>query len=314
MGSSTRLETQQFTCAQQAVVRTLLYFDLFHYPLRADEIERFLGLPAAEAHDLQSDLSGLVDEGTIKQHAGFFGFGDLVAAVDRRCADNIRAEKRMGKARRMSRFIGRFPFVRGVMLSGSISKGCLAKDGDIDYFVITEPGRLWIARTLLIGFKKLFLFNNRKDFCVNYFVDLDHLAIEDRNLFTATEVLTVVPTFGGTVCERFFAANTWAGGLLPNITEPSVDAIPEQDGAIKRLLERAFRNGLGDEFDEWCMMRTLRHWRGKFAELERPEFDLALRTRKYVSKHHPRNFQRRVLDGYRARLEQFAGTHGLKLD
>ena len=27
----------------------------------------------------------------------------------------------------------------------------MAEDGDIDYFVITEPGRLWIARTLLIA-------------------------------------------------------------------------------------------------------------------------------------------------------------------
>ncbi len=313
MGSTTLLEPQRLTSARQAAVRTLLYFDIFHYPLRADEIQRFLGLPADEAQDLRNDLSALVKEGTIKQHDGFFGFGDLSAAIERRRADNVRAEKRMRKARRMSRFIGRFPFVRGVMLSGSISKGCLAEDGDIDYFVITEPGRLWIARTLLIGFKKLFLFNSRKDFCVNYFVDLDHLAIEDRNLFTATEVLTLVPTFGGAVCTRFFAANTWASGLLPNIAEPHVADIPDGDGPIKRLMERTFRNGLGDEFDEWCMLRTLGHWRGKFAELDRPEFDLALRTRKYVSKHHPRNFQQRVLDGYRSRLDRFEEAHGTRL-
>jgi hypothetical protein len=312
MGSSTLLEPQQLSGVQQAAVRTLLYFDIFHYPMRADEIERFLGLPAEEARELQDDLTGLVEEGTIKQHDGFFGFGDLVATIGRRRADNARAEKRMRKARGMSRFIGRFPFVRGVMLSGSISKGCLAEDGDIDYFVITEPGRLWIARTLLIAFKKLFLFNSRKDFCVNYFVDLDHLAIEDRNLFTATEVLTLAPTFNGSVCKRFFAANTWANGLLPNITEPAVAGIPEHDGPLKRLLERAFRNGVGDEFDEWCMLRTLRHWRGKFAEFDRQQFELALRTRKYVSKHHPRNFQQRVLDSYRARLERFTEMHGTK--
>ncbi len=102
--------------------------------------------------------------------------------------------------------------------------------------------------------------------------------------------------------------------MLPNIAEPTVAGIPEREDTIKRLLERGFRNGLGDEFDEWCMLRTLRHWRGKFAELDRREFDLALRTRKYVSKHHPRNFQRRVLDGYRIRLDRFAEAHGLTLD
>lgn len=314
MRSTSLLETQQLTSVQLATVRTLLYFDIFQYPMRVEEIERFLGLPAEQATDLRADLSALVEEGTINEHADFFGFGDLAAAIDRRHADNARAQKRLGKARRMSRFIGRFPFVRGVMLSGSISKGCLAEDGDIDYFVITEPGRLWIARTLLIAFKKLFLFNSRRDFCVNYFVDLDHLAIEDRNLFTATEVLTVVPTFGAAVCERFFAANTWACKMLPNIAEPPVKGVPDPESTFKRLLEGAFRNGLCDELDEWCMLRTLRHWREKFAELDTREFDLALRTRKYVSKHHPRNFQRRVLEGYTARLQQFAGTHGVKLD
>ncbi len=314
MATSALFETQQLSGVQHAALRTLLYFDVFQYPLRAEEITRFLGLPAQKADDMNGELSALVDEGAIQERDGYFGSGDLCGKIERRLADNARAEKRMGKARRMSRFIGRFPFVRGVMLSGSISKGCLAADGDIDYFVITEPGRLWIARTLLIGFKKLFLFNSRRDFCVNYFVDLDHLAIEDRNLFTATEVLTLIPTFHGDVCQRFFAANRWAEELLPNIGGPSTSGIPQGEGAMKRLLEGAFRNGLGDEFDEWCMLRTLRHWRGKFAELERPEFDLALRTRKYVSKHHPRNFQRRVLEGYTARLAAFAGTHGVKLD
>ncbi|MBP7515119.1 MAG: nucleotidyltransferase domain-containing protein [Flavobacteriales bacterium] len=313
MGTTTLTETQQLTSAQQAAVRTLLYFDVFHYPLRPEEIERFLDLPASQTADLAEDLSRLVEDGIIREHAGFFGFGDLAMAVERRKADNARAEKRMDKARRMSRFIGRFPFVRGVMLSGSMSKGCLAEDGDIDYFVITEPGRLWIARTLLISFKKFFLLNSRKEFCVNYFVDLDHLVIEDQNLFTATEIQTLIPTFDAGVCERFFLANMWAGRVLPNTGRRRMTDLPAGTGFGKRLLERLFRNGLGDEFDEWCMLRTLRHWRGKFAELDHKQFELALRTRKYVSKHHPRNFQQRVLDAHRARLDRFAQTHGLML-
>lgn len=312
MGSSTLLEPQVMTAVQRAAVKTLLYFDVFHYPLRADEIRRFIGLRVGQ-EELLEELSGLEEEGIIQRADDHYGFGDLANNIARRRADNARAEKRMRKARRMSRFIGRFPFVRGVMLSGSMSKGCLAKDGDVDYFVITEPGRLWIARTLLIAFKKLFLLNSRKDFCVNYFLDLDHLAIEDRNLFTATEVLTLIPTFNAAVCDRFFAANLWAGNVLPNTERHVASGIPHGDGFGKRSLEALFRNGLGDEFDEWCMLRTLRHWRGKFAEFDRQQFDLALRTRKYVSKHHPRNFQQRVLDGHRARLERFAETHGAEL-
>ena len=64
------------------------------------------------------------------------------------------------------------------------------------------------------------------------------------------------------------------------------------------------RNGLGDELDEWCMLRTLHRWRYRFAEFDRRKFDLALRTRRYVSKHHPRNFQERVLSAFQERVER----------
>jgi hypothetical protein len=288
---------------RNAVLRTLAYFDVFKYPLTAAEVVAFCDSPLSPGR-AEEVLHELIEAGTIAGHDGFHGFGDLIRNVEERRQAEGRAQARMAKAYRMSRFIGRFPFVRGVMLSGSISKGVLAKDGDIDYFVITEPGRLWIARTLLIAFKKLFLFNSRRDFCVNYFVDTEHLAIEDRNRFTATEVLTLVPTFNPGLCRDFFVANSWAIDVLPNKSLPRVAGAPFGHGVIKRATEALMRNGLGDELDEWCMLRTLHRWRYRFAEFDRRKFDLALRTRRYVSKHHPRNFQERVLSAFQERVER----------
>jgi hypothetical protein len=97
MGSSTLLEPQQSIGVRQAAVRTLLYFDVFHHPLRADEIQRYLGMPVADATGLQDDLSALVEEGTLHERDGFFGFGDLDAAIERRRADNARAESACGR-------------------------------------------------------------------------------------------------------------------------------------------------------------------------------------------------------------------------
>jgi hypothetical protein len=313
MGTSTLAEPLVLTGQQRALIGTLLYFDVFRHPLRKEELMRFLGRSVRDPQTLTADLDALCADGTCSELQGFYGFGELAAAIEDRHADNQRAAERMNKAHRMSRLIGKFPFVRGVMLSGSISKGRVAEDGDIDYFVITEPGRLWIARTLLIAFKKLFLFNSHRDFCVNYFVDTDHLAIEDRNLFTATEVMTLIPTWNGAVCEAFFDANVWASALLPNAVRPSPVNVPGSNGRAKRLIEKLLRTHFGDEVDEWCMLRTLKHWRSKFAELDRARFDIALRTRKYVSKHHPRDFQRRVLEAYALRITSFETEHGLSL-
>ncbi|MCB9169832.1 MAG: hypothetical protein H6594_05695 [Flavobacteriales bacterium] len=201
----TGADTLTITAQQRSALRTLVYFDLFHHPLRPEEVVRF-------ADSSMSDdriLGDLVEQQLVRSIDGYLLMNNNTGMLDQRRTDEVRAQARMGKARRMSRLIGAFPFVRGVLLSGSMSKGRLASDGDIDYFVITRPGRLWIARTLLVLFKKVFLLNSRRYFCVNYFVDEDHLTIEDRNRFTATELVTLIPTNGKAACAAFFAANDW---------------------------------------------------------------------------------------------------------
>src|SRR5690606_3777846 len=101
---------------------------------------------------------------------------------------NLMANKFSDIARKKAKLISQFPFVRGVMASGSLSKGYADEKSDIDFFIITIPNRLWIARTLLVLYKRIFLLNSHKFFCVNYFVDEKHLGIEEKNLFTATEL------------------------------------------------------------------------------------------------------------------------------
>jgi predicted nucleotidyltransferase len=90
--------------------------------------------------------------------------------------------------------IKRFPFVRGVFVTGSLSKNSSDSSSDLDFMVITRKGRLWIARTLLMLFKKIFLLNSYKYFCINFLLSEDNLEIEDKNVFTATEVMTVKAT------------------------------------------------------------------------------------------------------------------------
>ena len=186
-------ERSELSTEARALLRTLLYFDLFDHPLRKEELLAFCDHPVPDAN---AALTELIRLGSAHTDGEFIAIGDVTTLAVRRAERSERANSRMAKARRMSRLIDRFPFVRGVLLSGSISKGVLAEDADIDYFVITRPGRLWVARTLLILYKKIFLLNSRRDFCLNYFIDTDHLEIEDQNLFTATELVTLVPMQG----------------------------------------------------------------------------------------------------------------------
>lgn len=283
----------------RATLRVLAYFDVFRHPLTVHELARFTG---QDEHDTRDALTELLLAGIVRHHLGYWSMGDARAAAMARIADEERAQRRMPKALRMSALIARFPFVRAVFISGSMSKGRLDADGDIDFFIITAPGRLWVARTLLVLFKKVFLLNSRRDFCVNYFIDTEHLTIEDQNRFTATEVVTLIPTYGNGTTEAFFSRNAWAFKHYPHTLPPRSREVLLGHPRSKRLVERLLGGSMGAALDALCMQLTWRFWRFKFSDMDPRTFDLALRTRTYVSKHHPRNFQQRVLDAYHARL------------
>ena len=122
---------------------------------------------------------------------------------------------------KVSRKIAKFPYVKGVCLSGALSKGFYDDDGDFDFFIITKPNRLWIARTILVLYKKIFLLNSKKYFCVNYFISTDKLEISEQNLFTATEIATLIPLYGTDTFKEFLEAkNPWAAPYFPNKPSP----------------------------------------------------------------------------------------------
>ncbi|MEM0997439.1 MAG: nucleotidyltransferase domain-containing protein [Bacteroidota bacterium] len=299
---------------EKAFVQTLLYFDIFQYPLRKDELLRTCRRNIDDPPAAAEILDQLVGTGLIIREEGFHYIGAGAGYVERRKQGNARADFRMKKARKVSRFIAKFPYVRGVMLSGSISKNYMEPDSDIDYFIVTQPGRLWVARTLLVLYKKVFLLNSHRNFCVNYFVDTDHLMIEDKNLFTATEMIYLLPTCNAELYHRLRGQNKWADEFYPNFGFRETEAChPEQSSLLGRGLEKILGGRLGERIDTWCMQRTFSRWQHKFAHFDPERFEITLRTRKYVSKHHPANYQQYVTNSLRKKAAEFERTHRVKL-
>jgi len=286
-----------------SIVKCLSYYDVFSYPLNANEIFSSLDRNSTNVEEVTSALTRLVEDGRICHHKDFYGFGKLEGSVERRLKGNRLALEAMPNARKWSRFISGFPYVRGVFLSGSISKNVMEEDGDIDYFVVTTPGRLWLARTLLVLYKKLFLFNSHKYFCVNYFVDTNHMEIEEKNLFTATELVTLKPICGAENYAAFMEENHWVKEHFPNYPMYEKASIGDvKNGSIKRFIEGACNNGMGALLDKLCMKITVGFWKRKFNEFEKDRFDIALKSKPYVSKHHPNNYQQKVLTAFHERM------------
>lgn len=287
----------------RAIVHTLLYFEIFSYPLTAEEVFRFSNCPGADVDEVRDKLKGLVTAGLVFEFGHFFQTQKNPAWEACRLECNERAERLLPIARRMARFIGGFPFIRGVFVSGSLSKHCMNADSDIDFFLITEPGRLWLARTLLVFFKKIFLLNSHKYFCVNYFVDTEHLEIQEKNQFTATEIVTLLPMYGREWYTAFCAANDWAWEQYPNSSRRTLEDVPQHSRPfLKKIFEWILSGRMGDWLDVKAMHLTVAFWRKKFGHLDQNTFNTALKSRRYVSKHHPLHFQEKVLSALERRM------------
>jgi hypothetical protein len=297
--------------SEVGVLHTLMYFDVFRHPLTTDEIRRNCQWHACCLTETAAALEELQQKGIVEEHGGFWFLAGRKDIVALRAEREERALHFMHKAKRYSRLISAFPFVRAVCISGSLSKGTMDPKGDIDYFIITEPQRLWIARTLLVAFKKIFMLNSRKYFCVNYFIDTNQLSIPDRNLFVATEISFIRPMSNGPLYEEFMKANRWTELFYPNSSPFPVEKVPaEKRGTIKRVTEKMLDGKLGEWLDERLLRLTLSRWRKKFPHVAENEFEIDFRSRRNVSKHHPQGFQRKVSAELDKRIKKISEESG----
>jgi Nucleotidyltransferase domain len=297
-----------------AIIKTLAYFDVFHHPLTMSEIARYCRDENADYPSIRQAVNQLVSDGIIFRLHHFYSLQNDLVLAEKRKEENKRAKKYLRIAKLLSKLIAAFPFVRGVYLSGSLSKGCATKDADIDYFVITKPNRLWLCRTLLMLFKKIFLLNSRKYFCINYFVDTDHLEIPDRNIFTATEIATIIPTYNPSLYSKFMNANQWIHSYFPNFQQKQFAEQEEVESSwVKRMSENLFGGTLGNQLEKFCFRITTSKWREKFRSMNEHEFENNLRSKSYVSKHHPKGMQFHVLHQFEQKLRNFEHRFQLKL-
>ncbi|HZE84472.1 MAG TPA: hypothetical protein VE035_09190 [Puia sp.] len=289
-----------------SILKVLAYFDIFDYPVSLEEIRFFLDQPVQEG-DLKATLETLLLEQHLFRLGEFYSLQDHPWLAERRVKGNRKAEEMLKIAARSSRFLFQFPYVRGIGISGSLSKNYADENADIDYFIITQANRLWIARTFMHLFKKLsFLVGKQHWYCMNYYVDEDEMEIPEKNIFTAMEMITLLPAGGNGGLVRFFEANNWTNEYLPNYQHKKCQ--PEgrwHDSFLKKILEKLLDGRLGNWLDEYFQGLTSRRWQEKEARgaLNIKGEKMKLHTGKHFCRPNPEVLQKRVTAAYSNKLK-----------
>jgi len=296
---------------KENILATLAYFDLFSYPLTAAEVYLFLGEKSSQL-EVNEGLNALVQEGMVFNFSRFYTLQNDFSLIVRRHNGNVKAAGMIKIAGRISNILIKFPYVRGIAISGSLSKNYADEDSDIDMFIITAKNRLWIARTMMHALKKLSYLVNKQDyFCMNYYIDEEALQIAEHNIYTAIEVVTLMPLHGDRIFEHFYAVNQWTQKYLPNKLLRISSAKPVKNHFWKKAIEWLFNSKPGCWLDIMLMKITARRWRKKTRNKQTKAHGdiMAMDVNRHYSRPEPKDFQQKILKRYQNRLSAVFRTH-----
>jgi len=155
-------------------------------------------------------------------------------------------------------------------------------------------------------FKKLsFLAGKQHWYCMNYFIDEEALQIEEQNIFTAMELITMIPVSGNGTMQKFFSANEWATFYYPNYAGKAASSKTTAPHSwLKSCIEKLFDNKTGNRIDDYLMRLTTKRWNQKEQE-EKLNIEgrrMGLRTGKHFSKPNPAFLQHTLLSLYKNKL------------
>lgn len=257
---------QSVTALEDAILRTILYADVFNFPLTQAELHHFLiaAVPVSRAQIAQTLAGSPRLRSLLCEQDGYIVCTDRAALIAVRQQREHAASHLMPAALRWGRWLARLPFVRMVAITGALSmRNCAAHDDDLDYMIVTTAGRVWLTRLLAVGLVRLGRVSG-VTVCPNYVVAETALGQDRRDLFMAHEVAQVIPIYGSGIYAALRTDNAWVDDLLPNADGVFHAADDYQPGRGWRLLKRAAEallgGGLGDALDGWEQRRKLRRF------------------------------------------------------
>lgn len=211
--------------SEKAIIRTLLYSDIFDYPLSEEEVWKYLISNKNIDKTIFDDKIKKINSVVFRKN-GFLHIEKKADAVSGRINKFKESQKKFNLAHKTIKKLFIIPTVIFIGISGNLSMMNADKKDDIDLFVITKKDTVWITRLLLIFYLKI-LGRHRKrtdrdvadKFCLNMIVDEEKLSLTKnlRSLYTAHEIAQLKPVMQReNIYEKFINCNKWIQSYMPN--------------------------------------------------------------------------------------------------
>jgi len=211
---------------EKSILSTLTYYDILGCPLTSWEIFKYLNKKGDFEVDLNKILNILNSSSElskfINQKNGLYFLKGRQKIVKQRIERQIIADKKWKKAKWVIRFLQIIPYIRMVVVSGSLAMNNTKEESDIDLLIIVKAGRIWTCRAFTTLFIHMIgqrrhgnLTKNR--FCLNHYITDQSLEIPWQSLYNAQTYSHLVLIWEKKgLYKKFQKANQWINNYLVN--------------------------------------------------------------------------------------------------
>ncbi|MBI4122382.1 MAG: hypothetical protein HY462_00110 [Parcubacteria group bacterium] len=216
----------------QAILSTLVYFDIFDFPLTFLELHRFLlnrGGSHWSLHDVRTALAESEVLGrAVRERDGFYFLRGRDVILGIRAERYVLAKAKYSRALGVGRVLSRLPFVRGIFVCNSLAYANASYESDIDLVISAKRGGVWWARLFCLSVLHALHLRPgqggyRDKLCITTFIDDAHAAMGDWRMIAHDVDFTYwaanfYPLYdAGEHYAKFWAANAdWLSEFLPN--------------------------------------------------------------------------------------------------
>jgi len=302
-----------------AIFKTLIYADIFDYPLTKDEIWQKLIKIKIKNDKLKSAIRSLShaklkDLKLIKYINGYYFLQGKKEIVTLRQRRKRWSEKKLKIVKKIVPLLRLIPSIKLIGITGAMAINNAKEDDDIDLFIVSSRDLLWTTRLLatlllqIIGRRRQPGEIHIKDrVCLNMFVTENHLSVppNERDLFTAHEVTQMKPIYyTNQTYQKFLRANQWVRKYLPNAIGIK-NALKTPRMVARRQLRSCGRDSSEVEKSGMPVFHSLE----KISKYFQLWYMKKRRTTEVIAdgiiRFHPQDARKWVLKKYKQRLADF---------
>lgn len=233
---------------EKSILATIAYYDILDCPLTGFEVFKYLINPShliaqsISKQNLQSELltqpsflnilKGLEDrplKNFIEKKNGFYFLKGRQRIVRTRIKRQKISDQKWKKVKKVIRWLEVIPYLKLVVISGSLALNNVKKQSDIDLLIVAKHRKIWTVRFLIAFFTHLI--GKRRHgkktanrLCLNHYITDKSLKIDLPSLYNAQTYAHLIPILQVEkgIYNKFQKANQWIKSYLAFYPEQKI--------------------------------------------------------------------------------------------